>query len=1045
MKRALPMLLAFELTISGMVCAQVPTGTITGLITDPTGAGISGASVVVTSEETGLKRLLVTSDAGEYSASALLPGIYEVTTDAKGFKHLAREATVEAGSTTSVNLVMQIGPASEQLIVQAAVPQMSYESPEISGIVTPSQIESVPLNGRSYLELAKLEPGAQQPTRASNNRTLVPLLGAPAGQNGRATRVTVDGGSVMEIGNGGAAMGFSQEVVKEFQVSTANFNLSTAATASGAVNAATRSGSNQFHGSGFIFFRDHHLSAYPGLSRDPSNPDPFFQRRQFGVALGGPIRKDRAFFFGTFERNEQRGVIATELVTPDFAPLSRIVPSPTYVDQLTFRTDFQANEREFLFVRYSHEGTFSFAPTTVNGVVTATYPSAWARQPAWADQSILGLTSQLSTGQVNDVRFSYFFVSAAQQGPQPSDCFQCLGLGAPSITVRPDLFIGTSTTDTVLGRRYQLTDLFSWQKSTHRIQFGGDWETARGGRTDIADQPVTMTLFSPQTVRAFNALQPADLRIPLPATFLTLQDILQLPLQNFTVGIGDPHVPQAGFGNARVAPLVYLYSQDTWHLRPRFVLNYGLGWTYDAPLNYDLHKPAYLAPVLGVSDLAPTHKNWNDISPSLGFAWNLRGDGKTVIRGGASVYYDAQIPFGIADPERVSLGPRGVGRGSYFSGGIRDPITGTLLNFANPTTFTGASLLRILPMIRANLAQLRGDPSNRDFSVTNIAVDKQGSVDAMDFPSVSATHFSLGVQREFARDLVVSADFVLRQFRHIGPPPGLLDANHFSSANGPVLPICTDAQRTDPTAPCSLGPIFVNSAIGSARYEGLLVRADKRFSRNFQFLASYAYSSNVGDNFSNGFNDENPLGNSGPLSIDFRHILNLSGVTSLPKRFQLGLVMTFLSKPPFSAFLGGLDLNGDGTTGDLLPGTTVNEFNRRLGKADLQRLVAQFNRNYAGKRDAKGAIIPPIVLPSQFALGDDFLSQDLRLRRDFHLADRWQLSLIGEAFNVLNIANLSGRSGNLLGPGFGQATSRVTQIFGSGGPRSFQLAARVSF
>jgi hypothetical protein len=922
---------------------------------------------------------------------------------------------------------------------------MSYESPEISGIVTPSQIESVPLNGRSYLELAKLEPGAQQPTRASNNRTLVPLLGAPAGQNGRATRVTVDGGSVMEIGNGGAAMGFSQEVVKEFQVSTANFNLSTAATASGAVNAATRSGSNQFHGSGFIFFRDHHLSAYPGLSRDPSNPDPFFQRRQFGVALGGPIRKDRAFFFGTFERNEQRGVIATELVTPDFAPLSRIVPSPTYVDQLTFRTDFQANEREFLFVRYSHEGTFSFAPTTVNGVVTATYPSAWARQPAWADQSILGLTSQLSTGQVNDVRFSYFFVSAAQQGPQPSDCFQCLGLGAPSITVRPDLFIGTSTTDTVLGRRYQLTDLFSWQKSTHRIQFGGDWETARGGRTDIADQPVTMTLFSPQTVRAFNALQPANLRIPLPATFLTLQDILQLPLQNFTVGIGDPHVPQAGFGNARVAPLVYLYSQDTWHLRPRFVLNYGLGWTYDAPLNYDLYKPAYLAPVLGVSDLAPTHKNWNDFSPSLGFAWNLRGDGKTVIRGGAGVYYDAQIAFGIADPERVSLGPRGVGRGSYFSGGIRDPITGTLLNFANPTTFTGASLLQILPMIRANLAQLRGDPSNRDFSVTNIEVDKQGSVDAMDFPSVSATHFSLGVQREFARDLVVSADFVLRQFRHIGPPPGLLDANHFSSANGPVLPICTDAQRTDPAAPCSLGPIFVNSAIGSARYEGLLVRADKRFSRNFQFLASYAYSSNVGDNFSNGFNDENPLGNSGPLSIDFRHILNLSGVTSLPKRFQLGLVMTFLSKPPFSAFLGGLDLNGDGTTGDLLPGTTVNEFNRRLGKADLQRLVAQFNRNYAGKRDAKGAIIPPIVLPSQFALGDDFLSQDLRLRRDFHFAGRWQLSLIGEAFNVLNIANLSGRSGNLLGPGFGQATSRVTQIFGSGGPRSFQLAARVSF
>jgi Carboxypeptidase regulatory-like domain len=1045
LKRALPILLVLEFAFRGIACAQVPTGTITGLIADPTGAAIPDASVVVTNKETGLKRALLASDAGDFSVSALLPGIYEVTADANGFKRLRREATVEAGSTTSVNLAMEVGPASEQLTVQSAVPQISYESTEISGIVTPPQIKSLPLNGRSYLELAKLEPGAQQPTRASNNRTLVPLLGAPAGQNGRATRVTVDGGSVMEIGNGGAAMGFSQEVVQEFQVATANFDLSTAATASGAVNVATRSGSNQLHGSGFIFFRDNHFSAYPGLSRDPSNPDPFFQRRQFGVALGGPIRRDRAFFFGTFERNEQRGVIATELVTPEFASLSRIVPSPTYVDQLTLRTDLQLSEREFLFVRYSHEGSFSFAPTTVNGVVTATYPSAWARQPAWADQSILGLTSQLSTAQVNDVRFSYFFVSAAQQGPLPSDCFQCLGLGAPSITVRPDLFIGTSTTDTVLGRRYQLTDLFTWQKGTHRLRFGGDWETARGGRTDIADQPVTMTLYSPSSVRAFNALQRPSLQIPLPATFLTLADILQLPLQNFTVGIGDPHVPQAGFGNARVATLVYLYAQDTWHLRPRFVVNYGLGWTYDAPLNYDLRKPDYLEPVLGASGLAATHKNWKDFSPSLGFAWNLRGDGKTVIRGGVGVYYDAQTPFGIADNERVSLGPRGVGRGSYFSGGIRDPVTGTLLNFSNPTTFTGASLLQILPVIRGDLAQLRGDPNNRDFSVTNIEVDKQGSVDATHLPSLSATHFSLGVQREIVRDLVVSADFVLRQFRHIGPPPGLLDANHFSSARGPVLPLCSDAQRTDPSALCSLGPIFVNSGIGGARYEGLLVRADKRLSRNVQLLASYAYSSNVGDNFSNGFNNDNPLDNKGPLDRDFRHILSVSGLTLLPERFQLGLVLTSVSKPPFSAFLGGLDLNGDGTTGDLLPGTTVNEFNRGLGKEDLRLLVNQFNTIYAGKRDAKGAVIRPIVLPSQFAFGDSFSTQDLRLSREFPIGDRWRLSLIGEAFNVFNIANLSGRSGNLLAPGFGQPTSRVTQVFGSGGPRSFQLAARASF
>jgi len=1044
MNWALSVPLLWEFMICAMACAQVPTGTISGYVTDPTGATISGTNVIVTNAGTGLERTLVTSEAGEFSASSLLPGSYEVIVNAKGFKQLTRDTIVEAGRTTSMILGMQVGNGSEQLMVQAAVPEISFESPEINGIVTRSQIETVPLNGRSFLELAKLEPGAQQPTRASNNRTLVPLLGAPAAQNGRATRVTLDGGSVMEIGNGGAAMGLSQEVVQEFQVATVNFDLSTAATASGTVNVATRSGSNQLHGSGFIFFRDHHLSAYPGLNRDPYNPNPFFQRRQFGLSLGGPIRKDRAFFFGTFERNEQRGVVSTELVTPDFAPLSRIVSSPTYVDQLTLRADFQLSKMETMFMRYSHEGSFSFTPKVFNGVVTAASPSAWARQPAWTDQNILGLTSTFSTEQVNDVRFSYFFVSSAQQAPEPSDCLGCLGMVAPSITVRPDLSIGTSTTNSILGRRYQLSDIFTWQKGTHRIQFGGDWETARGGRTDTADQPVSMTLFSPQNVRDFNATLPSALEIPLPATFLTMEDILQLPLENFTVGIGDPHVPQTGFGDSRVSPLLYIFFQDIWHLRPSFVVKYGLGWTYDAPLNYDLSKPAYLASVLGTSGLAPTRKNWKEFSPALGFAWNVRNDGKTVIRGGVGVYYDAQTSFGIADNERVSLGPRGVGRGSYFSGGIRDPVTGTLLNFFNPTLFTGASLLQVLPTVRANLAQIRGDPNNHDFSITNIEVDKQGSVDATDLPTVSATHFSLGVQREIGRDMVVSADFVFRHFRHISPP-GVFDANHFSSARGPVLPLCSDAQRTDPEAHCSLGPIFLNSGIGGARYEGLLVRAEKRFSRNYQFLASYTYSSNVGDNFSSGFNNDDPLDNKGPLDRDFRDILNLSGLAVLPMRFQLGLILTYLSKPPFSAFLGGIDLNGDGTTGDLLPGTRVDQFNRGLNKDDLQHLVDQFNSFYAGARDAKGTYIRPIVLRSQFELGDSFSTEDLRLSRDFPIGDRWRLLLIGEVFNILNVANLSGRSGNLLAPGFGQPTSRVTQAFGSGGPRSFQLAARLSF
>ncbi len=140
-----------------------------------------------------------------------------------------------------------------------------------------------------------------------------------------------------------------------------------------------------------------------------------------------------------------------------------------------------------------------------------------------------------------------------------------------------------------------------------------------------------------------------------------------------------------------------------------------------------------------------------------------------------------------------------------------------------------------------------------------------------------------------------------------------------------------------------------------------------------------------------------------------------------------------------------MDLNGDGTSGDLLPGTKVNQFNRGLGKSDLRRLVDDFNTRYAGEQDAAGNLIPPITLPSKFEFGDSFLTQDLRLSRDFSLHERWRITLIGEVFNLFNTANLSGRSGDLLGAGFGRPTSRVSQVFGSGGPRAFQIAAHVSF
>src|SRR6516225_71726 len=436
--RLLIRLMPLALVIPGFVGAQTPTGIISGFVTDTTGARIRAASVILKSKETGLKRTLLTSDRGEYIVPALVPGLYEVSAKATGFKNMMRDATVEAGSTTNLSFVMQPGISTETLTVEGASPQIQYESHEVGGTITRSQIDGLPVNGRNYLEFIKLEPGAQPPTKTSANRILMPLLGSPVGGNGRATRITVDGGSIMEVGNGGSALGLSQEAVEEFQVATVNMDTSTGATASGVVNVATRSGTNQLHGSGFMFFRDHHLAAYPALHRNPFNPDPFFQRKQFGFAMGGPLQKDRAFFFGSFERLDQDGVISTEFPAPDFAALSGIFPSPTYVNQFTVRTDVKLSETQSLFLRYSHEGSFFYAPSG------ALYPSTWLKQTDWTEQSILGLTSQLRSQVVNDLRFSYFYVNFAQHAPGAQDCPMCLGIGAPLINIEDELSIGFS-------------------------------------------------------------------------------------------------------------------------------------------------------------------------------------------------------------------------------------------------------------------------------------------------------------------------------------------------------------------------------------------------------------------------------------------------------------------------------------------------------------------------------------------------------------------------------------------------------------------------
>ena len=1041
------LLLVFASAASGG--AQSPTGVIAGVVTDASTAAVPGVQVAITNRDTGQVRNATTSSDGRYAIEALPPGAYVVTAEISGFKRVERPARVAAGTTTTVDLPLEIGDVSPSLDVVGVAPLIQRDHHQVGGVVTRAQIENLPLNGRNFLELAKLEPGVTSPIRLADNRTFVGPLGAGLQTIPRVghTRMTVDGASIITPGTIGTILQVSQDAVQEFQISTVNFDTTTSLTSNGAINIVTRSGTNQAHTSGFSFYRDHGVAAYPGLARDASNPDPFFQRHQFGVEVGGPVRRDRSFLFASYERHEQRGVISVQPRTSAFAPLGGIFPSPYIGNQFNARVDVRLHPNQNGFVRYTRDGNSAFAGAT------NVLPSGWVRRTNEAEQSLAALTSVLTAHVVNDVRLSFFFARQLQNPATSADCPDCLGLGAPRITI-PDanLSLGTATMLSAIGHRYQLTDTVVWHRGKHRVRFGFDWEHTLNSVETIEAEPARLTLWAPARVGQ------ADPTIPLPASFATVDDILRLPLQSFDTGVGPGTIPWRDFRRARVLDLYRLYVSDTWHAGPRLTINGGLTWSYEPnALNHDLTKPALLTALLGTDGLQPPRVQAARFSPTVGLAWTMGRDGKTVVRSGAGHYFD---PVGgttapnLAN-ERVALSPLGTAR--LIMSGASLQCDGHTLEFLQPTAFTGAQLLSCLDAIRAELLG-SVNPDNRDFSLRNINRTKQATnlYDPL-YGKPYAVHLSLGVQRELAADFVVSADVVWKRFSHTFING--IDYNRWNSTTGPVIPACSEAQRNDVHALCSTGNIFFDTTIGKARYRGVLVRAEKRFTDRAQFLASYALGSYVGTNGTGtgtteaaggrvfGFNNDDWFENYGPLPTDRRHVLNLSGFVDLPMRFRAAVSVSAYSRPPFAAYVGGADFNGDGTRNDLLPGTRINQFGRGLAEADLVRLVEHYNQRFANRPTPGGQSAPPLRLPDSYSFDDGFFTADLRVSRMFPFwHQRTRLVLFVEIFNLFNIANLVQYSGNLGNPAtFGQPTARFDQVFGSGGPRAVQFGARLGF
>lgn len=1056
--------------------AQAPTGIITGTVTDESGAVIPNATITIANRDNGSTRNISASAEGLFSAPALPAGQYEVRGEVKGFKTIQRDAQVVAGSTTTVNLAMSLGTASEVVTIEAATAQINYDSHSVQGTIQRDVIQDLPLNGRSFLQLSALEPGvtaAPATTSQFNAQFSVSILGGSTAR----TLITIDGGIVNDTMEGGTAMNFSQEVVQEFQLSSANFDLSTGITSVGAVNVVTRSGGNDLHGSGYFFFRDHNMAAYPALKRNAFNPDPFFARRNPGFWVGGPIVKNKTFFFFNLEKMNQTLAVTFQPDAPSAAPLAAIFGSPYKQTMNSTRFDHRLSSTNNLFLRYSHDGNSAYGPNGSNA------QSAWVRNGNWSDQSIAGLTSTLSSAIVNDARFQYQYWHNTNYQADAADCvFPCVGGGLPSI----NSMVGFSTFQVGpynnapqqrTTRRYEVTDSIIWQKGSHRYKFGGDFTREVNNGLWGFCLPLCVNVYSPETVRS--TVPAAGLaNFPnLPTTLRSDADILNLPVSlpvasgNNGIGIGDPYLPgKYNQADARPNNRIHFYAQDTWKVRPNFTLNYGIGYDLETGLfNPTIPKPAYLAPILG-DKLKPTEKNKTQFAPAFGFAWNLDKSGKTVIRGGGGLYWDT-ASFYQKWKEEAYIGPVGNGRlllnpsvltnifpgiVNYNAGGATLPI-GAPLPLLNLTNLSLGQFMQIYNQQIGVLTQKLTPkvPDSGPFPVSGLDVVKQGlNLYPQNFSQVRSYQMTVGIQRDLGHDLVLTADYARRIFVNVQLPSDV-DLNHYNAiVNGvrsPVIRACTASELYVPGIQCSAGAISFWTPQGRTSYNALLMKLQKRLSHRYQFTVSYANQKNYTivsvvnlNNYFQGYGDN--------LA---RHNLSAAGIVTLPWGFQLSANSTFLARTPAMANVPNIDLSGTAAVASgPLPGLAYNCLNNGCGKPELEAAVTNFNTTYLGKTAPNGAAIPQLILPTNYGLNDNVLSQDFRLTKSLTVKERYKFSIFAEMFNSLNIANLSGYSFALNAKNanpanqtfsFGQPTQRANQVFGSGGPRAVQLGARISF
>src|SRR5689334_3700063 len=662
----LALLLVAASGMSASVLGQTSnTGTVTGVVKDEKGGLVPGASVKIVNIATNAERTTTTTSDGVYEITQLVPGNYRLEIQATGFsKYVQEPVVVQVLQRTTVNPDLKVGQITDVVNVTADdAPLVETTKTDVSGVIDQRRLENLPVNGRSFASLAILIPGATlapsfDPTKS---RTGTFSIG---GSSGRNLNITIDGGDNKDNAVGGILQNFSMEGIQEFALSTQRFSAANGRSGGALLSVVSKSGTNEFHGSVFGFFRDDKLNANapkllakvnPDLFPDPADAlKPPFSRQQFGGSFGGPIKQDKAFFFGTVERTRERGNSIVPGVDQDkigfLEPFGykavQFLPQPFNDWQYTLKGDFNLSPKHTLVVRFAGQNNNALNDQA-GFLIVRTDLSGGNESLNTLYNFLTSLTSTLSSTTVN--QFTYQYQTFDNRINATTDL---------NLLVFPDgLAVGRNgnVPQQTLQRKHQFRDDLTWTRGNHGLKFGGDvtFVPKLGGLFAFNSAPEydfnfnadEIALNPGQFPQGFKTTQVLPGPVTCPAIVgtatCTAADLAGVGVvADVILSGGDP-----SFNLREGAKQFAAYAQDDWKITPRFTLNIGVRYDVDLGLVDHAHAAenrAFIALKIIGSQFAkhPVRDDKNNLSPRIGFAWDFKGDGRSVLRGGYGIYYD---------------------------------------------------------------------------------------------------------------------------------------------------------------------------------------------------------------------------------------------------------------------------------------------------------------------------------------------------------------------------------------------------------------------